>query len=109
MHRREQAYPPYYYLALVSVSHEEVTKAALVTEKIANYLKKNISSEAKILGPVASPIARIKDRYRYQCVIKYKQENQLTSLLKNIMDHYKRDIEQKQLMISIDMNPYMMM
>ncbi|MCY8152340.1 primosomal protein N' [Bacillus paralicheniformis] len=109
LHRREQAYPPYYYLALVSVSHEEVTKAALVTEKIANYLKKNISSEAKILGPVASPIARIKDRYRYQCVIKYKQENQLTSLFKNIMDHYKRDIEQKQLMISIDMNPYMMM
>ncbi|MSN99914.1 primosomal protein N' [Bacillus paralicheniformis] len=109
LHRREQAYPPYYYLALVSVSHEEVTKAALVTEKIANYLKQNISSEAKILGPVASPIARIKDRYRYQCVIKYKQENQLTSLLKNIMDHYKRDIEQKQLMISIDMNPYMMM
>ncbi|PRS17610.1 primosomal protein N' [Bacillus paralicheniformis] len=109
LHRREQAYPPYYYLALVSVSHEEVTKAALVTEKIANYLKQNISSEAKILGPVASPIARIKDRYRYQCVIKYKQENQLTSLLKHIMDHYKRDIEQKQLMISIDMNPYMMM
>ncbi|WP_182070702.1 primosomal protein N' [Bacillus haynesii] len=109
LHRREQAYPPYYYLALVGVSHEEVTKAALVTEKIANYLKQNISSEAKILGPVASPIARIKDRYRYQCVIKYKQENQLTSLLKNIMDHYKRDIEQKQLTISIDMNPYMMM
>ncbi|ASB89667.1 primosomal protein N' [Bacillus sonorensis] len=109
LHRREQAYPPYYYLALITVSHEEVAKTALVTEKIAQYLKANISNDAKILGPVASPIARIKDRYRYQCVIKYKQENQLTSLLKNIMDHYKRDIEQKQLTISIDMNPYMMM
>ncbi|MCY7855287.1 primosomal protein N' [Bacillus sonorensis] len=109
LHRREQAYPPYYYLALITVSHEEVAKTALVTEKIAQYLKANISNDAKILGPVASPIARIKDRYRYQCVIKYKQENQLTSLLKNIMDHYKRDIEQKQLTISIDMNPYTMM
>lgn len=109
MHRRVQAYPPYYYLALITVSHEEVTKTALVTEKIVQYLKANIQGDAKILGPVASPIARIKDRYRYQCVIKYKQDHQLTPLLKNIMDHYKRDIEQKQLTISIDMNPYMMM
>ncbi|KKB75654.1 MULTISPECIES: primosomal protein N' [Bacillus] len=109
MHRRVQAYPPYYYLALITVSHEEVAKTALVTEKIAQYLKANIQGDAKILGPVASPIARIKDRYRYQCVIKYKQDHQLTPLLKNIMDHYKRDIEQKQLTISIDMNPYMMM
>ncbi|UOY88972.1 primosomal protein N' [Bacillus glycinifermentans] len=109
MHRRVQAYPPYYYLALITVSHEEVTKTALVTEKIVQYLKANIQGDAKILGPVASPIARIKDRYRYQCVIKYKQDHQLAPLLKNIMDHYKRDIEQKQLTISIDMNPYMMM
>ncbi|NPC92523.1 primosomal protein N' [Bacillus sp. WMMC1349] len=107
--RKYQAYPPYYYLALITVSHEEVTKAALVTEKIAQYLKKNISGDAKILGPAASPIVKIKDRYRYQCVIKYKQENELTSLLKNMMDHYNRDMEEKQLVISIDMNPYMMM
>ncbi|MCY9427430.1 hypothetical protein MOF41_19615, partial [Bacillus spizizenii] len=48
-------------------------------------------------------------RYRYQCVIKYKQETQLSALLKKILEHYKREIEQKHVMISIDMNPYMMM
>ncbi|MCY8533118.1 primosomal protein N' [Bacillus vallismortis] len=108
-HRREQSYPPYYYLALVTVSHEEVTKAAVTAEKIAHFLKSNCGADTKILGPSASPIARIKDRYRYQCVIKYKQETQLSALLKRILEHYKREIEQKHVMISIDMNPYMMM
>ncbi|QDK68940.1 primosomal protein N' [Bacillus halotolerans] len=108
-HRREQSYPPYYYLALVTVSHEEVAKAAVTAEKIAHLLKANCGADTKILGPSASPIARIKDRYRYQCVIKYKQETQISALLKKILEHYKREIEQKHVMISIDMNPYMMM
>ncbi|MCY8165832.1 primosomal protein N' [Bacillus spizizenii] len=108
-HRREQSYPPYYYLALVTVSHEEVAKAAVTAEKIAHFLKANCGADTKILGPSASPIARIKDRYRFQCVIKYKQETQLSALLKKILEHYKREIEQKHVMISIDMNPYMMM
>lgn len=69
----------------------------------------NCAPNTRILGPAASPIAKIKDRYRYQCVIKYKRENELASLLRKIQDHYQKEMEQKQLMISIDMNPYMMM
>ncbi|MDE0639111.1 primosomal protein N' [Bacillus sp. CNPSo 3703] len=109
LHRRHQSYPPFYFLAMVTVSHEELTKAAHVTDKIVQFLKMNCAPNTRILGPAASPIAKIKDRYRYQCVIKYKRENELASLLRKIQDHYQKEMEQKQLMISIDMNPYMMM
>ncbi|MFS0656075.1 primosomal protein N' [Bacillus sp. 179-C3.3 HS] len=109
MHRRHQSYPPFYFLAMVTVSHEDVMKAAHVSDQIAQFLKMNCAPNTRILGPAASPIAKIKDRYRYQCVIKYKRENELSSLLKKIQDHYQKELEQKQLMISIDMNPYMMM
>lgn len=109
LHRRHQSYPPFYFLAMVTVSHEEVTKAAHVTDKIVQFLKMNCAPNTRILGPAASPIAKIKDRYRYQCVIKYKRENELANLLRKIQDHYQKEMEQKQLMISIDMNPYMMM
>ncbi|MDN0038728.1 primosomal protein N' [Bacillus aerophilus] len=109
LHRSHQSYPPFYFLAMVTVSHEEVTKAAHVTDKIVQFLKMNCAPNTRILGPAASPIAKIKDRYRYQCVIKYKRENELASLLRKIQDHYQKEMEQKQLMISIDMNPYMMM
>lgn len=109
LHRRHQSYPPFYFLAMVTVSHEEVTKAAHVADQIVQFLKMNCAPNTRILGPAASPIAKIKDRYRYQCVIKYKRENELASLLRKIQDHYQKEMEQKQLMISIDMNPYMMM
>ncbi len=109
LHRRHQSYPPYYFLAMVTVSHEEVKKAAHVTDQIVQFLKMNCAPNTRILGPAASPIAKIKDRYRYQCVIKYKRENELASLLRKIQDHYQKEMEQKPLMISIDMNPYMMM
>jgi primosomal protein N' (replication factor Y) len=107
--RKLHGYPPFYYLALITVSHSELTKVVSTTEKIANYLRKNLSPQAMILGPVASPIARLNDRYRYQCMIKYKREPNFTQTLKTIVDHYQQEIAQGQLQITIDMNPYMMM
>ena len=48
--------------------------AASVTEKITKFIRPHLSDKAIILGPVASPIPRINNRYRYQCLIKYKQQ-----------------------------------
>ncbi len=53
-HRRAQSYPPYYYVALVTVSHEEAAKAAVTAEKITNYLRAGCGPDTKILGPAAS-------------------------------------------------------
>ncbi|EOW9529504.1 primosomal protein N' [Bacillus cytotoxicus] len=106
--RRMRQYPPYYYVALVTVSHPELLKAVQVTEKIVGYLRAKCSRQAMVLGPVASPIPRIKDRYRYQCMIKYKREPNLKYVLKMINEHYQAEM-QKDLQISIDFNPTMLM
>lgn len=107
--RKMHLYPPFYYLALITVSHTEITKTVDVTEKVARHLRQQLSPKTVILGPVASPIPRIKDRYRYQCVIKYKREPNLANALKIILERYQQEISQQQLTISIDLNPYMMM
>ncbi|WP_374719146.1 primosomal protein N' [Parageobacillus toebii] len=107
--RKMYGYPPFYYLTLITVSHPEITKAVAVTEKIAAYLRAQLSNEAIILGPVASPIARLHDRYRYQCMIKYKREPNMTRVLKAVIDRYQHDVSQGDLLITIDTNPYTMM
>ncbi|MFC0271241.1 primosomal protein N' [Metabacillus herbersteinensis] len=107
--RKQHAYPPFYYIALITVSHPEVTKVAAVTEKIVHHLRRQLSSETRILGPVASPIPRIKDRYRYQCMVKYKRENNLNDILKKVLEHYQQQIHQDDLSISIDLSPSTMM
>ncbi|PEK05477.1 primosomal protein N' [Bacillus toyonensis] len=106
--RRTRQYPPYYYVVLVTVSHPELLKAVQVTEKIVGHLRMHCSQQTMVLGPVASAIPRIKDRYRYQCMIKYKREPNLKNVLKMVNEHYQAEM-QKELQISIDFNPTMLM
>ncbi|MBO1510463.1 primosomal protein N' [Metabacillus bambusae] len=107
--RKNHAYPPYYYLALLTVSHPEITKVVSVTEKIVQILRRNVENETKILGPVASPIPRIKDRYRYQCMVKYKREKNLHVTLRKIIEHFQQEMSSNDLMIAIDLSPNTMM
>ncbi len=107
--RKIGSYPPFYYLALVTVIHEDLLQVVTVTEKISSFLKSNISKEAILLGPVASPIPKINNRYRYQCLIKYKREPNLFSALRKILEHYNPQTSRDGLSITIDINPYNMM
>ncbi|KAB7708003.1 primosomal protein N' [Bacillus aerolatus] len=109
MMRKLGNYPPFYYLALVTVSHEDVMTASGVTEKITQYIQSRVSNQAIILGPVASPIPRINDRYRYQCLIKYKREPKLHEILKTVMEHYTKQQKDKNLQVAVDVNPFIMM
>ncbi|MBU7592065.1 primosomal protein N' [Metabacillus halosaccharovorans] len=107
--RKSHAYPPYYFLALVTVSHPEITKVVSVTDKIVQFLRRNVSNDSKILGPVASPIPRINDRYRYQCMVKYKREKNLHETLRKIIEHFQQEMSSNDLMITIDLSPNTMM
>lgn len=107
--RKNFHYPPFYYLTLITVSHPELLKVVDVTEKISKFIRAKLSNKAIVLGPVASPIPRIKDRYRYQCMIKYKDEPNLGKSLQSLLHHYQQEMSRSELQISIDMNPYMMM
>jgi primosomal protein N' (replication factor Y) len=106
--RKVHQYPPFFFISLITISHPEITKVVAVTERITAYLRANLSEGAIVLGPAASPIPRIKNRYRYQCMIKYKNEPKLKKSLKGLLDHYQKEIQQD-LQITIDMNPHMMM
>ena len=87
----------------------DARKGRSIAEKIAAHVKKQVSAEAGVLGPVASRIARRNDRYRYQCMIKYKREAHLTTALRTIIEHYQREMARGDVTITVDLNPYMMM
>lgn len=106
--RKQLNYPPYYFLAMINVSHSNVMEAMTITDQIASYLKRKVSKHTIILGPVASQVPRIKDRYRYQCMIKYKDEPNLNVFLQQIIANFQEEINKKNLQIHIDLNPYMM-
>ncbi|MBC1542637.1 primosomal protein N' [Listeria seeligeri] len=106
--RKMGAYPPFYYLTMINVSDENEMKAIRTIQEMANFLRGKLGPEAVILGPVPSTIARIKNKYRYQCIIKYKIEPNLKQELKTLITHYQKD-QQKGLTINIDVQPYVLM
>jgi primosomal protein N' (replication factor Y) (superfamily II helicase) len=108
MMRKAHHYPPFYYLALITISHEQLINVVSATEKIAAFVRSRISNQAVVLGPAASPIPRINNRYRYHCLIKYKREPELTKTLKTILDQYQND-PKSGLLVSIDVNPFILM
>ncbi|MBD1224481.1 primosomal protein N' [Virgibacillus halodenitrificans] len=107
--RKTFQYPPYYYLALVTVSHQNKVKTAQTTQNIVQLLQKVVNDNTVILGPTPSPIPRMKDRYRYQCMIKYKNEPKLRFYLNKILEQFYDEMRKEDLFISIDMQPYHLM
>ncbi|MFD1360285.1 primosomal protein N' [Lentibacillus salinarum] len=107
--RKKFQYPPYVFLALITISHENHVKAVQSTQQIVKSLWKHVRKETVILGPTPSPIARVKDRYRYQCMIKYKHEPELRTLINKINRQFADEINKHDLQISVDMQPYQLM
>lgn len=108
MHTRHQAgYPPYYYLALVQVSHEDVVMAAEYAGRVAEYLRSNLSFNVSVIGPTTASISRLQNRYRYQCLIKYKIEPNLISVLLQLIKLYRSEWIKKGIMLTVDLDPMM--
>ncbi|WP_163536748.1 primosomal protein N' [Gracilibacillus sp. YIM 98692] len=107
--RKNFHYPPYYFLTLINVSHPNQIKVLEVTKMICKLLYKHLSDQATILGPTPSPIVRINNRYRYQCMVKYKNEPRQREIIQKILKYYYQDIHQNDLTIQVDFEPYQLM
>jgi primosomal protein N' (replication factor Y) len=108
-HRHQRGYPPYYYITLITFTHENLPFLVKACEQSVKWLKQKVSSNSIVLGPVASPIPKIKDRYRYQCLIKYRDEPNLGTILSQLLEKNKENITKRHLLVQIDKNPQMLM
>lgn len=107
--RRSFRYPPYVFLTLLTVSHKSLSKTIQTSQQIVRHIKRNLSSDAIVLGPSPSPIEKIKNRYRYQCMIKYRKEANLHITINRILDQFTKEMERDGLQIIVDMQPYQLM
>lgn len=105
--RHMAGYPPYYYLALVQVSHEDVVMAAEYGTRVAEYLRSNLSFQVSVIGPTTASIARLQNRYRYQCLIKYKREPKLIPTLLQLIKLYRSEWIKKGIVLTVDLDPQM--
>ncbi len=113
--RKLHHYPPFHQLVLITLSHEQVQLLIRSGEALAGRLKAlavalpKDSTEFEVLGPVASPISRIKDRYRFQCMIKYRGDSRIEELVQQAVSVLDEPVKQHKLTVSIDVDPQILM
>ncbi|GAB1529327.1 MULTISPECIES: primosomal protein N' [Brevibacillus] len=109
MQRRRTGYPPYFRLVLITFSHEEVPIVIRGAHTMADYLRQRLAQTTILLGPVASPIARVKDRFRFQIMLKYRDEPQLSELLAQATAAFEEWNKQQKVLMTIDVDPYVLL
>ena len=62
----------------------------------------NLDKSYIILGPSINSIVKLKNKYRFNILIKYKKDDNLYKTLKQIIEHYKIN---PKITIDIDFNP----
>ncbi|WP_027414535.1 primosomal protein N' [Aneurinibacillus terranovensis] len=107
--RYVKGYPPFSRLILFTFAHENVALIIKSAEAFAKKLREILPPGAFLLGPVASPIARIKDRYRFQCMVKYNHDPSVVSRIHSLVRKYEEERKKSGMLLTVDVDPYMMM
>jgi primosomal protein N' (replication factor Y) len=77
-HRAALAYPPFGRLVHALVSAEDEGVAAAAAETLAAAVRNDASAaDVETLGPAPSPLARLRGRYRFQLLVKAREDEPL--------------------------------
>lgn len=100
--RKTLKYPPYYYLVSLQVSGKNIELVSSESKKTVKYLKDNLSSTSKVLGPTTASIFKMNNVFRFNIIIKYRFDNKLIPTLKELDSLYMMN---NKVNLSIDMDP----
>jgi primosomal protein N' (replication factor Y) (superfamily II helicase) len=104
--RRELLYPPFARLGLVRIEGQEPTQVSERAARIAELLAKRAKTEStRVLGPAPAPIERIKQRYRWQVLVKSRERYELRAALSGVASNQPHD----DVRVSIDIDPVNML
>jgi primosomal protein N' (replication factor Y) len=90
--RKSLSYPPYYYICNITTISTSFDEAGRAANKIKNYLDNNLSDQYIILGPSVSAIVKLKNKYRFNIMIKYKKIDELIKVLNEINEMVIKDV-----------------
>ncbi|CAH1856188.1 primosomal protein N' [Convivina intestini] len=78
-------YPPYYYTIQIQTSDLDENVVAVHTAQITRWLKSQLNTDVIILGPSPQPIAKLKKRYYFQILLKFKKPHENDELLQDLI------------------------
>lgn len=101
--RRMLHYPPFTALASVIVRDKKVEKAIRWSRALAQCFAPFERHDVKVLGPAAAPLARLRNDYRFQFVLKSPNRGALGKALQSALDFCgTKEIPDTAVLIDVD-------
>ncbi len=108
--RRELMYPPFARLAMVRIEGAEPQIVSRMAEAVAKSLAKDSTPEGiRVLGPAPAPIERIKQRYRWQVMIKSRELKPMRAALAAMRAELGPSADRDDIYLAIDIDPVRML
>ena len=110
--RKEMGYPPFCRFTLLLMSHPEekrvIDRAAALVKEIEKGLPSLKKGETErgvtLLGPAPAPLMRLRGEYRYQILLKGKDQKKIAAVLKEGLSSWKR-MERKGVRLEVNVDP----
>jgi primosomal protein N' (replication factor Y) (superfamily II helicase) len=101
--RRMLHYPPFTALAGILVRDKEIENAIRWSRALATYFAPYENRGVKILGPAAAPLARLRQEYRFQFLLKSPQRSALSQALSGALDFCaKKEMPETAVIVDVD-------
>lgn len=100
--RHKLKYPPYTYMALVTIKSKDYDIASQRSNQIKKIIAEHTCSSSILYGPTPASIFRVNNVYHFNITIKYTFDNGLLNILKEIDKEYILD---KKVNVEITFNP----
>lgn len=84
-YRRLLHYPPAAVLTNVLIEHTDLSKAQRWTTLLGEWFHNRTTPGVRMIGPAASPIARIKRIHRFHLILKAANRKQLTAAVRQML------------------------
>jgi len=106
-HRRQLRYPPYGRLVKFVVQGKQEPAVRRRATELADLLKRRAPDhDARVMGPAECPIAKIRDRYRWQILVKVPQSRAVRAIVREASKAVARKAATR---IIVDVDPVVML
>ena len=105
--RKQLKYPPFCDIILFNVSSKDKEKIEFAAKELHKLLQKNIIKykvNLELFNPVASPISKIKNNYRWRIIAKCKLSRQILEFVNKTLEEYY-GLKIKNVRVIVDSNP----
>ena len=107
--RREAGYPPFGRLIVFLWSGPDEEALVEVAHDSTSRLRRTIGDDAWLLGPAPAPLARLRDRYRWQALLRGSSVRQLHALAGRALPKMRKAADKRKVRLTVNVDPLTMM